>query len=43
MLAVTMNRMGYHTAILGTDITGQSIRRHSGLRKNSGSNSAFTL
>ena len=28
MLAVTMNRMGYHTAILDAEVTGPSIPRH---------------
>ena len=31
MLAVTMNRMGYHTAILDADITGPSIPKSFGL------------
>ena len=32
MLAVTMNRMGYHTAILDADITGPSIPKAFGLK-----------
>ena len=32
MLAVTMNRMGYHTAILDADITGPSIPKAFGIR-----------
>jgi Mrp family chromosome partitioning ATPase len=31
MLAVTMSRMGYHTAILDADITGPSIPKAFGL------------
>jgi Mrp family chromosome partitioning ATPase len=33
MLAVTMNRMGYHTAILDADITGPSIPKAFGIRE----------
>lgn len=33
MLAVTMNRMGYHTAILDADITGPSIPKAFGLKR----------
>lgn len=33
MLAVTMNRMGYHTAILDADITGPSIPKSFGIRE----------
>jgi len=32
MLAVTMNRMGYHTAILDADITGPSIPKAFGIK-----------
>lgn len=33
MLAVTMNRMGYHTAILDADITGPSVPKIFGVRE----------
>lgn len=33
MLAVTMNRLGYHTAILDGDITGPSIPKAFGIKK----------
>ncbi|TAH74860.1 MAG: ATP-binding protein [Anaerolineaceae bacterium] len=33
MLAVTMNRMGYHTAILDADITGPSIPKAFGIKE----------
>jgi len=33
MLAVTMNRMGYHSAILDADITGPSIPKAFGIRE----------
>lgn len=33
MLAVTMNRMGYHTAILDADVTGPSIPKAFGIRE----------
>ena len=33
MIAVTMNRMGYHTAILDADITGPSIPKSFGIRE----------
>jgi Mrp family chromosome partitioning ATPase len=33
MLAVTMNRMGYHTAILDADVTGPSIPKMFGIRE----------
>ncbi len=33
MLAVTMNRMGYHTAILDADITGPSIPKSFGIKE----------
>lgn len=33
MLAVTMNRLGYHTAILDADITGPSIPKAFGLKE----------
>ncbi|MBE5965592.1 MAG: dinitrogenase iron-molybdenum cofactor biosynthesis protein [Lachnospiraceae bacterium] len=33
MLAVTMNRMGYHSAILDADITGPSIPKAFGIKK----------
>ncbi|MDD2504105.1 MAG: P-loop NTPase, partial [Clostridia bacterium] len=33
MLAVTMKRMGYHTAILDADITGPSIPKAFGIRE----------
>lgn len=42
MLAVTMNRMGYHTAILDADITGPSIPKAFGIREKA-SSSAFGL
>jgi len=43
MLAVTMNRMNYHTAILDADITGPSIPKAFGIKeKASGSNSAYS-
>lgn len=32
MLAVTMNRMGYHTAILDADVTGPSIPKAFGIK-----------
>ena len=35
MFAVTMNRMGYHTAILDADVTGPSIPKAFGIRKSS--------
>jgi Mrp family chromosome partitioning ATPase len=42
MLAVTMNRLGYHAAILDADITGPSIPKAFGLRgKVSGTESAL--
>ena len=34
LLAVTMNRKGYHTAILDADITGPSIPKAFGIRAN---------
>ncbi len=34
MLAVTMNRRGYHTAILDADVTGPSIPKAFGVREN---------
>ena len=37
MLAVTMNRMGYHTAILDADVTGLLFLRHLVLEKATGS------
>jgi Mrp family chromosome partitioning ATPase len=33
MLAVTMNRMGYHTAILDADVTGPSIPKAFGIKE----------
>lgn len=33
MLAVTMNRMGYHSAILDADVTGPSIPKAFGIKK----------
>jgi len=33
MLAVTMNRLGYHTAILDADVTGPSIPKAFGIRE----------
>lgn len=33
LLAVTMNRMGYHTAILDADVTGPSIPKAFGIRE----------
>jgi Mrp family chromosome partitioning ATPase len=33
MLAVTMNRMGYHTAVLDADVTGPSIPKAFGIRE----------
>ena len=33
MLAVTMNRLGYHTAILDADITGPSIPKAFGIKE----------
>ncbi|NLM26960.1 MAG: Mrp/NBP35 family ATP-binding protein [Clostridiaceae bacterium] len=33
MLAVTMNRMGYHTAILDADVTGPTIPKAFGIRE----------
>ncbi|WP_244833908.1 Mrp/NBP35 family ATP-binding protein [Clostridium sp. BJN0001] len=42
MLAVTMNRMGYHCAILDADITGPSIPKAFGIKeKATGSESCF--
>ncbi|WMC92344.1 Mrp/NBP35 family ATP-binding protein [Kineothrix sp. MB12-C1] len=38
MLAVTMNRMGYHTAILDADVTGPSIPKAFGIRERAKSN-----
>jgi len=38
MLAVTMNRMGYHTAILDADITGPSIPKAFGLTEKASGN-----
>jgi Mrp family chromosome partitioning ATPase len=38
MLAVTMNRMGYHTAILDADITGPSIPKAFGIREKASGN-----
>lgn len=42
MLAVTMNRMGYHTAILDADVTGPSIPKAFGIREKA-SGSEFGL
>jgi len=33
MLAVTMNRMGYHTAVLDADVTGPSIPKAFGIKE----------
>src|SRR5574344_1009312 len=33
MLAVTMNRMGYHSAILDADVTGPSIPKSFGIKE----------
>jgi Mrp family chromosome partitioning ATPase len=38
MLAVTMNRMGYHTAILDADITGPSIPKAFGIKEKAKAN-----
>jgi Mrp family chromosome partitioning ATPase len=38
MLGVTMNRMGYHTAILDADITGPSIPKVFGIKEKATSN-----
>jgi len=38
LLAVTMNRMGYHTAILDADITGPSIPKMFGIKEKATSN-----
>lgn len=38
MLAVAMNRMGYHTAILDADVTGPSIPKAFGIRERATSN-----
>jgi Mrp family chromosome partitioning ATPase len=42
MLAVTMNRMNYHTAILDADVTGPSIPKAFGIREKA-SGSEFGL
>src|SRR5690554_2974237 len=42
MLAVTMNRMGYHTAVLDADVTGPSIPKAFGIREKA-SGSEFGL
>ncbi|NLB82060.1 MAG: Mrp/NBP35 family ATP-binding protein, partial [Clostridiaceae bacterium] len=42
MLAVTMNRMGYHTAILDADITGPSIPKAFGIKEKA-TNSEYAL
>lgn len=33
MLAVTINRIGYHTAVLNADVTGLSIRKAFGIKE----------
>ena len=38
MLAVTMNRIGYHTAILDADVTGPSIPKAFGIREKARAN-----
>lgn len=38
MLAVTMNRMGYHTAILDADVTGPSIPKAFGIKQKATAN-----
>lgn len=40
MLAVTMNRMGYHTAILDADVTGPSIPKAFGIKEKAKGNEA---
>ena len=43
MLAVTMNRLGYHTAILDADVTGPSIPKAFGIKEKAIGNEAGLL